>query len=377
LPEPAPPSPRPAPPDPREPPFLRAARRLPVGVTPVWFMRQAGRAIPDYRRVRERHSVVEIARTPELAAEVALQPVRTLGVDAAILFADIMLPVQAMGVALDLVERVGPVIDRPIRTPADVRALRPLEPREGVPFVLETIRLLNAELGGRVPVIGFAGAPFTLASYLVEGRPTRDYARVKAMMFSAPDLWHALMDRLAGAMLAYLKAQAEAGAAALQVFDSWVGALSPRDYREFVLPHNRRIFAGLAAAGVPLIHFGTGTATLLELQREAGGDVIGVDWRIPLDRAWARVGYDRAVQGNLDPGLLLAPPEVLAERAREVLRAAGGRPGHIFNLGHGVLPGAPVESLQRLVEVVHAFRPGEDGPRERPDPSTQPEEATP
>ncbi|MFO7173079.1 MAG: uroporphyrinogen decarboxylase [Bacillota bacterium] len=332
--------------------FLRACRREPVPYTPVWFMRQAGRYQPEYRAIREKYSLLEICRQPELAATVTLLPVRQLGVDAAILFSDIMIPLGGVGVEFEIRESVGPVVHQPIRTLAQVEALRPLEPEESLPYVLEAIRILRREL--EVPLIGFAGAPFTLASYLVEGRPSRNFVHTKAMMYRAPEVWRALMNRLTEMVVTYARAQVQAGAEAIQIFDSWVGALAPEDYRTYVLPHMQRLFAGLRDLGVPVIHFGVGTGSLLELMREAGGDVIGVDWRVPLDQAWERVGHDRAVQGNLDPALLLAPPEVLAERTRGILRQAGGRPGHIFNLGHGVLPETPPDALRRVVEIVHS-----------------------
>jgi len=330
--------------------FLRACRREPTDRTPVWFMRQAGRALPEYRALRARHTLLDLCRTPELAAQITLLPVERLGVDAAILFADITLPLAGMGVAVDLVEGVGPVIAEPLRTAADVARLRPLVPDRDVPFVLEATRL--ARRACSVPLIGFAGAPFTLASYLVDGRGTRDLVQTKRLLHSDPATWHRLMAHLTEATLAYLEAQVAAGAQAVQVFDSWVGALAPRDYAAAVLPHMQRLFAGLAGLGVPVIHFGTGTAGLLALMAQAGGDVIGVDWRIRLGEAWARIG-PRAIQGNLDPAVLLAPFPVVAAAARDVLNEAAGRPGHIFNLGHGVLPQTPPDHLARLVDLVH------------------------
>ncbi len=324
-------------------------------------MRQAGRALPEYRAIRAQHTLLEITRQPELCAEVTLQPVRRLGVDAAILFSDIMLPLVATGVELDLVENVGPVVAHPIRTRADVQALRPLEPETDLPYVLETVRLLRRELASTgTPLIGFAGAPFTLAGYLIEGKPSRDFARTKQLMYAEPDLWHILMERLTGIVIAFARGQIGAGAQAFQLFDSWIGCLSARDYARYIQPHVRRIFEALAAPDlprVPTIHFGTGTAPLLELLAEAGGDVIGLDWRVPLDEGWRRVGGPEhvGIQGNLDPTVLLAPWEVVRAEAEDVLRRAAGRPGHIFNLGHGVLPATPVENLERLVEFVHAY----------------------
>jgi uroporphyrinogen decarboxylase len=332
--------------------FVRAARREPTERTPVWFMRQAGRILPEYRQLRERWSLIEICRQPELCAEVTLQPVRRMPLDAAVLFADIMLPLVGVGVDLELVDNVGPVIRAPIRDRAGVAALRPIEPEADVPFVLETIRILKRELGGRTGVIGFSGGPFTLASYLIEGRPSREFGLVKTMMYGEPDLWRALLDRLTDITIGYLRAKAAAGVDALQLFDSWVGALSPRDYEAYVRPYTRRIFAALAPTGLPFIHFGTGTAELLDQMKDDGGSIIGLDWRVPLDRGWGRVGHHLGVQGNLDPAMLLAPPEVLEEGAADVLRRAANRLGHIFNLGHGLLPQTPLDNVIRLVNFV-------------------------
>jgi uroporphyrinogen decarboxylase len=334
--------------------LLRALQRRPIDRTPVWFMRQAGRSLPEYRKVRERYSLLQICRLPEVCAEVTLQPVRRLGVDAAILFADIMLPLIAVGVDLDIVEGVGPVVARPIREPGDLGALRPLEEVD-VQFVADDIHATLDALAGAVPLIGFSGAPFTLASYLVEGKPSRDFLQTKRLMYSRPDLWDELMSRLAGIVTAYLRCQVEAGVQALQLFDSWVGALSLDDYRRYVQPYGHRIFEGLAGDETPVIHFGTGTAALLEAMRDAGGTAIGVDWRIPLDAAWERVGWDRAVQGNLDPLVLLGPWEVVERESRRILERAGSRPGHIFNVGHGIHPQTDPDQLRRLVELVHSY----------------------
>jgi uroporphyrinogen decarboxylase len=331
--------------------FLRACRREPVARTPVWFMRQAGRFLPEYRALREKHGILEIARTPELAVEVAQLPVERLGVDAAILFADIMIPVAAMGVDVRIEPDRGPMIRSPLRTSADVRALRPLDPAADVPFIGETVKALASDID--VPVIGFAGAPFTVASYLIEGEPSRTYTRTKSLMLSETETWQELMDRLTDATVAYLRFQVESGADAVQLFDSWAGALGVDDYKRCVLPWSRRIFGDLADLGVPRIHFGVGTAHLLELMRAAGPDVVGVDWRVPLDDAWVRVGHELAVQGNLDPASLLAPWEIVERKAADVVRRAGGRPGHVFNLGHGVLPETEPDTLARLVEFVH------------------------
>ena len=332
-------------------PFLAACRGQRVGRVPVWFMRQAGRSLPEYRAVRERAGMLEIVRTPELAAEVTLQPVRRLGVDAAILFSDIVVPLVGIGVDLRLEPGTGPVLADPFRSAADLRRLRPLEPEADVPYMVETVRLLVKELD--VPLIGFAGGPFTLASYLVEGGPSKTYARTKALMYGAPETWAALVDALAGIAVASLRAQVAAGAAAVQVFDSWVGALTPVDYRRFVLPASRRLFAGVADLGVPRIHFGVATGELLELLAEAGADVVGVDWRVPLDRARARLGPAVAVQGNLDPARCLAPWEEVAAGVRDVLDRNAERPGHVFNLGWGVLPETDPDVLRRIVDVVH------------------------
>jgi uroporphyrinogen decarboxylase len=332
--------------------FLRACRREPVDRTPVWFMRQAGRYLPEYRALREKHSLLELVRTPELAVEVTLQPIRALPLDAAILFSDLLVPLAPLGIPFDFRKGEGPVIDAPLRSAADVAALRRFEPREELRAVLETIRLLRREL--RVPLIGFAGAPFTLASYAIEGGGSRHFAKTKDLMYRDSATWHRLAGLLADVVADYLRAQVEAGAQALQLFDSWVGALDEPDYRELVLPHVRRIFDALADLDVPKIHFGTGTGHLLAAQREAGGSVIGVDWRTPLDEAWRRVGDGVALQGNLDPTLLFAPRERLLARVDDVLRRVNGRPGHVFNLGHGILPETPVEAVRAVSEHVHS-----------------------
>lgn len=338
-----------------EGPFARAARGEVTDYTPVWFMRQAGRILPEYRALREKWTLIEICREPELCAEVTLQPIRRMPLDAAVLFADIMLPLVGVGVELDLVDDVGPVIREPIRDASGLRALRRIEPELDVPFVLETIKLVRAEIAPTRGVIGFAGGPFTLASYLIEGRPTRDFARTKALMYGAPDLWHQLQERLTSIMSRYLLAQVYAGVDVVQLFDSWAGALAPDDYVAFVQPYTRRIFAALAPTGIPTIHFGTNTATLLGEMKTDGASIIGVDWRVPLDEAWERVGFDKGIQGNLDPGALLGSPEVMERKAADVLRRAAGRPGHIFNLGHGLLPATPLDNAVRLVDFVHEY----------------------
>jgi uroporphyrinogen decarboxylase len=335
--------------------FMDAANRRPVDRTPIWLMRQAGRSLPEYRKLRERWSLVEIVAQPELCAEVTLQPVGRLGVDAAVMFADIMLPLRGMGVDFELVEDVGPVIGRPIASAADVERLRVPEGAEAAPEVITAVRQVVAQ--SPVPVISFSGAPFTLASYLVEGRPSRDFKKVKSFMYNQPAAFQQLLAKLAATMSGYLAAQVEAGASAVQVFDSWVGALAVDDYEERVLPHTRAIFDALAPLGIPRVHFGTHTAGLLEKITSTGPDIVSLDWRVPLDRGWERVGLDRGVQGNLDPAVLLGPADLVRERARDVLRRAAGRPGHIFNLGHGVLPETPLENLQLLVETVHEWEP--------------------
>jgi uroporphyrinogen decarboxylase len=328
---------------------VRAARREPVEHTPVWFMRQAGRSLPEYRAIRERHSFWEVAGTPELCAEVTLQPVRRHGVDAAVMFADIMTPVLGMGLHVDLVEGVGPVVEHPVRTLADVQALRVPDPEEAYAPLLDAIRIVRGELADEQAVVGFCGGPFTVAGYLVEGRPSREFATVKALMYTEPAVWRALMEKLADCFTSYVAAQARAGADVVQLFDSWVGALSPSDYQEFVAPWSARILAG---AGAPTIHFGTGASTLLPALARAGGDVIGLDWRIGLDDGWAVVGDGHGVQGNLDPALLFAPWDRIEAAARDVLARAGGRPGHIFNLGHGVLPRTDPDVVSRLAAFV-------------------------
>jgi uroporphyrinogen decarboxylase len=330
-----------------EPLLVRAARREPVERTPVWFMRQAGRSLPEYRALRERHTFWEVASTPELCAEVTLQPVRRHGVDAAVMFADIMTPVVAMGLDVELVEGVGPVIEHPVRTAHDVERLE-VPGAEAFAPVLDAIRIVRGELGVDQAVVGFCGGPFTVAGYLVEGRPSREFATVKALMYGEPAVWRALLDKLADTFAAYVAAQVGAGADVVQLFDSWVGVLSPADYEEFVAPWSARV---LAAVDVPTIHFGTGTSTLLPAMARAGGDVIGLDWRIPLDDGW-RLVPERAVQGNLDPAVLLGPWERVDAAARDVLARAGGRLGHIFNLGHGVLPQTDPDLISRLTQLI-------------------------
>jgi len=333
--------------------FLRACRREPVDATPVWFMRQAGRYMAEYRAVREKHTLLEICKTPELAVEVTLQPVKAFAVDAAILFADILLPLAPMGASFEFAAGEGPVIHEPVRDRQGIDRLAPFDPEEGLPHVLAAIRLLRRELDGKTPLIGFAGAPFTLASYLVEGGKSSQFSRVKRLMYGEPDQFHALMGKLAEVTKRYLLAQVRAGAQAVQLFDSWVGCLGPTDYREFVLPHVKHVLSALESAGVPVIHFGTDTGSLLELQREAGGTVIGVDFRTPLADARKRLGPGVALQGNLDPILLFAPREILGRRVDEVLASAGSVPGHVFNLGHGILPETPPDAVRFVADRVH------------------------
>jgi uroporphyrinogen decarboxylase len=333
--------------------FLRACRREPVDATPVWFMRQAGRYMAEYRAIRQRYSLLEICKQPELATEVTLQPVRALGVDAAILFADILLPLEPMGAPFEFQAGEGPHIFEPVRDKKGVERLRIIAPEEGLGYVLSAIRMIRAELDGKTPLIGFAGAPFTLASYLIEGGKSSGYALTKRLMYNEPELWNTLMYKLSEVVRRYLRAQVEAGAQAVQLFDSWVGALGPTDYREFIQPHVAHILKDLETCGVPVIHFGTGTATLLELQRAAGGTVIGVDWRMPLSDAWRRVGDDVALQGNLEPIALSAPRELLERRIDEVLAQVAGRPGHIFNVGHGILPETAPDVVKHVVSYVH------------------------
>lgn len=342
-------------------PFLRAARGEPAGVTPVWFMRQAGRYMEEYRAIRAHHTLLEICARPELAAEVTLQPVDRLGVDAAILFADILLPLVPLGLKLEFATGEGPKISNPIRTGHDVAALRSVDVASDLGHVLEAVRVVRAELDGRVPLIGFAGAPFTVASYAIEGGASRHFVETKKLMYGAPQVWHAFLGRLAGVITDYLTGQVRAGAQAVQLFDSWVGTLAPDDYRRYVLPHTASIFAALRPLNVPLIHFGVGTASLLGLLREAGGDVIGLDAMTPLDEGWQRIGPDRAVQGNLDPVALFAPLPELRRRVRDVLTRAAARPGHIFNLGHGILPETPVDHVRDVVDLVHDLTGGTRG----------------
>lgn len=340
--------------------FLQACQREPVDTTPVWFMRQAGRYMPEYRAIREKYSLIEICQHPEIAAEVTMQPVHALGVDAAILFADILLPVIPLGLGLEFSKGEGPVIGSPVRTLENVQALKSFNAESDLGYVMETIRILRKELH-QTPLIGFCGGPFTVASYIIEGGSSREFLKTKTMMYSLPAVFHALMDKLTNVFIDYLTAQIRAGVQAVQVFDSWAGTLSPFDYETFVLPYSQKLLQAAQAMNVPVIHFGTNTATLLPLMKRAGGDVIGLDWRIPLDDGWLLLGDDVAVQGNLDPATLFAPLPELKERVHDVLCRAKGRPGHIFNLGHGILQHTPVDRVRAVVEMVHEFSVEKEG----------------
>jgi uroporphyrinogen decarboxylase len=341
----------------KEPTFLRTCYRQPTSYTPVWLMRQAGRYMPEYRALRERVPFLTLCKTPELAAQVTVEAVERLGVDAAIIFADILLILEPMGVGLEFAKGDGPIIHRPVRLGTDVDRLVESNPYETVAFVFEAIRLARAHLPTHIPLIGFSGAPFTVASYMIEGGSSRNYIETKRLMYSDPGVWRALMERLVRIITAYVNAQIAAGAQAVQLFDSWIGCLSPADYRTFILPYMKTLFAGITT-GIPIIHFGTDTAGLLELLAEAGGGVIGIDWRIDLDAAWRRVGYDRAIQGNLDPVTLLSTHSEIRRQVRCILDLTEGRPGHIFNVGHGILPQTPVENVVALVEMVHEMSEG-------------------
>jgi len=333
--------------------FLDACHHRQPDATPVWFMRQAGRCLAEYRELRKHYDILTMAKTPELCAQVTLMPVKEFGVDGAVLYADIMLPLEGMGVSLEIQPDIGPIIHHPIRSMRDVEALRIIDAGEATPFVMEAIRLVRRALAGKQAVIGFSGAPFTLACYLIEGRPSRDYSIAKSLMYGQPETWHALMNKLTEVVSGYLVAQVDAGVDVVQLFDSWVGALGPGAYKRFVQPYTQRVFETVKQTGTPSIHFGTGTASLLELMAQAGGDIISVDWRVNLDDAWARIGYERGIQGNLDPSLLLTSWDVIEEGMRDVLKRADGRPGHIFNLGHGVPADTQPAMLRRLADAVH------------------------
>ena len=333
--------------------FLKACRREKADLTPVWFMRQAGRYMKAYRAIRERYSLIEMFKNPDLAVEITLQPVRAFAVDAAIIFADILLPLEGMGIGFEFQEQHGPVITNPLRSASDVELIRAVDPEENLGYVLESLRRVRAELDGKLPLIGFAGAPFTLAGYAIEGGSSPNHLRTKQFMYHEPDAWNLLMEKLCDTLIAFLKAQVKAGAQVIQIFDSWVGCLSPWDYRRYVLPYSRKIFTELDMEGIPSIHFGTATAGLLPLMAEAGGGVIGADWRVSLETAWRAVGESRGIQGNLDPIAMFAPMEILKRKAAEILDEAAGRPGHIFNLGHGLLPTTPEDAVKALADFVH------------------------
>ena len=336
----------------RNSPFMRACRREPVPYTPIWLMRQAGRYMKEYSDVRSRVGFLELCKTPSLAAEVTITAAERLGVDAAIIFADILLIIEPLGLQLEFSKGEGPLIHNPVRAATDVKRLRELENVAALQFVFDAIKETRAALSEGLPLIGFAGAPFTLASYIVEGGASKNYVETKSLMYNDSGAWHAMMSLISRALVKYLNAQIEAGAQAVQLFDSWVGALAPDDYREYVLPHTRSVIKGITT-GTPVIHFGTGTSALLELMREAGGDVIGLDWRVQLDEGWKRIGHDVGVMGNLDPVALFANQDHLRGQAQAILKQAAGRPGHIFNLGHGILPETPVENVIALVDAVH------------------------
>lgn len=332
--------------------FLKACRKEPVDCTPIWMMRQAGRYLPEYREIRSKHSFIEMCKNPELVVEVTLQPIRRFELDAAIIFADILLPLEHMGIDFEFTKDDGPQIKNPIRTKNDIEKMRTFDIEEKMDYLLTSIKLVRKELDGKVPLIGFSGAPFTLASYIIEGGGSRNYIYTKTMMYSDPNAWHLLMNKLVDMIIAYLNAQIRAGAQAVQIFDSWVGCLSPSDYREFILPHQKRLFDGLDKS-VPHIHFAFGASHLLKLVKEAGGDVIGLDWRIDIDEAWKILNYETGVQGNLDPAALYGSKDYIKKRVIDILERANNRNGHIFNLGHGILPTVPVENAQYLIDLVH------------------------
>ena len=332
--------------------FLKACRGEPTDYTPVWLMRQAGRYMKEYMEIRKRHSFLEMCRTPEIACEVTLQPVERLGVDAAIIFADILLPLEGMGIRLEFAKNEGPVILNPVRNKSDIEALRIIEPQEDVPYLLKAIELVKRELSDRIPLIGFSAAPFTLASYIIEGGGSKNYLHAKRLMYGEPQLWHRLMDSIVSTLRAYVNAQIDAGADAIQIFASWAGALSPVDYAHYVAPHTKRLIEGISGR-VPIINFSTGTSAYIDVVSSCGGDVVGVDWRIRLDEAWQRIAPTQSIQGNLDPTILFAPLDEIRRQTEQILKMAGSRPGHIFNLGHGIIVGTPVDNVKALVDYVH------------------------
>jgi uroporphyrinogen decarboxylase len=335
-------------------PFLRACHRQPTKYTPIWLMRQAGRYMKEYRALRKKYSFLEMCKNPELAGEVTLLPFQKFQVDAAIIFADILLPIEPMGIELEFEKGEGPVIHHPIREMKQIDDLRIIEPEEDLSFLIKAIQIVRKELEGKIPLIGFSGAPFTLASYIIEGGHSKDYILTKGLMYQDRAAWDGLMEKISEVLIRYLNAQIRAGVQALQLFDSWAGCLSPTDYEGYVLPYSRKVIDNVDKS-VPLIHFATSSSSLLEMMKRAGGDVIGVDWRVNLGEAWTRLGYDVAIQGNLDPVILLGPPDLIEKEVKRILNEAGGRPGHIFNLGHGILPNTPVENVAFLVEMVHHY----------------------
>ncbi|SVA69864.1 uncharacterized protein METZ01_LOCUS122718 [marine metagenome] len=336
--------------------FLKACRGAQTDVTPIWFMRQAGRYMKAYRDLKEKYSFLEMCKNSDLATEVTLQPLDVLGVDAAIIFADILLPLEPMGTGLEFTAGDGPVIPRPVKNQKDIEKLSLINAEEDLGFVGDAIRKVRGEISEKMPLIGFSGAPFTLCSYMIEGGKSRDFTSTKLMMFEAPEMWNLLMDKVCTVLVDYLKMQVKAGAQALQIFDSWVGCMGPQDYEKYVMPHTRRVISGLQEMGVPIINFSTGTSTLLDTVAKAGGDVISFDWRITIDDAWKKIGYDRSIQGNLDPTLVFAPIPVIRDRVLEIMRRVGGRPGHIFNLGHGILQHTPVDHVKAIVDMVHEYQ---------------------
>jgi len=335
-------------------PFLKACRRQPTEYTPIWLMRQAGRYMKEYRALRKKYSFLEMCKNPEVAAQVTLQPLDKFKLDAAIIFSDILIPLEPMGVEFEFAKGEGPVFHRPVREMKDVERLKIIEPEEEIPFLMESIRIVRRELEGKIPLIGFSGAPFTLASYMIEGGHSRNYTLTKGLMYQNRPAWNLLMEKVSEVLIRYLNAQVRAGVQALQVFDSWVGCLTPGDYEEYALPYSKRVMDGVNKS-VPLIHFATSSSTLLERMKQAGGNVIGVDWRVNLGEAWARIGYDVGIQGNLDPVVLLGPVNLIKKEVKRILDQAEGRPGHIFNLGHGILPNTPVDHVAALVDMVHEY----------------------
>ena len=335
-------------------PFLRACRREPTEYTPIWLMRQAGRYMKEYRALRKRYSFLEMCKNPELAAQVTLQPIEKFKLDAAIIFSDILVPLEPMGVKFEFGKGEGPVFHHPLRQIEDIEKLRMIEPEEELSFLMKAIRIVRKEIGGKIPLIGFSGAPFTLASYIIEGGHSKNYIFTKSLMYQDRSAWGALMEKISEVLIRYVCAQIRAGVQAIQLFDSWVGCLSPGDYEDHILPYSRKVIKGVGKK-VPLIHFATSSTALLDLMRQAGGDVIGVDWRINISEAWARVGYDVAIQGNLDPAVLCGPVDLIEKEVKRILNSIEGRPGHIFNLGHGILPNTPVENVAALVDMVHEY----------------------